>query len=126
MNYINYIKCMKYKDYKNILILIVYLYLICGIYFALFDLVLPKLYIGLLTFFTFKWIFNYRKCTISRVECLVRGVKKEKGYLFRFLNSIIDLRYEKEIILIITISILLILYNMIYKKHYIKILNYNI
>jgi len=110
-------------DNKNILILFVYLYLICGICFVLLDKDIPQLYIGLLAFFTFKWIFNYRKCTISRIECLVRGVRKEEGYIYKHLNSVVDLRYEKEIRYILAISILLILYYMIYKKNYIKYLS---
>ena len=108
------------KDNKDNLILFVYLYLIFGIYYVLFDKIIPELYIGLLAFFTFKWIFNYRKCTVSRVECLIRGVRKEEGYIYKCLNSIVDLRYEKEILLIISISVLLILYNVIYKKQYYK------
>ena len=38
----------------------------------------------------FRWLTDYRKCTISYIEIKVRGVKKEQGYLYRFLNSIFD------------------------------------
>ena len=105
---------------KSYYLYIVYIYLIIGIYHTILDITLPKLYLGILAFFTFKWIFNYRKCTISRVECLIRRVKKEKGYIYSCLNSVVDLRYEKEIYMILTISLLLILYNVIYKKQYLK------
>ena len=100
----------------DIILIFVFLYLICGVYIVLLDIPLPKLYIGLLCFLTFKWIFNYRKCTISRVECILRGVVKDEGYIYRNLNKIVDIRYKEEIYIIISISLLLILYNMIYKK----------
>jgi hypothetical protein len=40
----------------------------------------------------FKWVTNYRKCTASYLECKMRGVKKEQGYIYRYLNPIFDLR----------------------------------
>ena len=100
----------------NIFILIVFLYLIPGIYFMILDTKMNEIYLGIIIFFTFKWIFNYRKCTISRIECLLRRVKKEQGYLYRFLNNLVDIRFKEEIKIIIPICILYILYNMIYKK----------
>ena len=35
-------------------------------------------YVSLILFIGFKIIFNYQKCTISYIECKLRGVKKEK------------------------------------------------
>ena len=43
----------------------------------------------------FRWITNYRKCTISYYECKLRGVKKEKGILFNILNNIFDYNKSK-------------------------------
>ena len=43
----------------------------------------------------FKWITGYEKCTISYIECKIRDVKKEEGYLFNFLNNFIELRNSK-------------------------------
>lgn len=110
----------------NIFILIVFLYLIPGIYFMILDTKMNEIYLGIIIFFTFKWIFNYRKCTISRIECLLRRVKKEQGYLYRFLNNLVDLRYTEEFIVILPICILYILYNIFYKKQYMKYLKSNI
>ena len=31
-------------------------------------------------YFLFRWLTNYRKCTISFIECKTRGIKKEKGF----------------------------------------------
>ena len=76
---------------KNILIL-VYLYLLIGILIICLGYKLNKIYIFLILFICFKWLFNYRKCTFSRIECIIRRVKKEKGYLYNFLEIITDLR----------------------------------
>ena len=37
---------------------------------------------GLCTYFLFRMITDYRKCTMSYMECKLRGVKKEKGIIF--------------------------------------------
>ena len=93
------------------LLLIVILYLFYGFIYVLQDKPLPYLYIGSILFFLSKWIFNYRACTISRIECLVRGVKKEEGYIYRGLNNIVDLRYNEYVYIIYILCILLIVYN---------------
>jgi hypothetical protein len=97
----------------NTIIILIYSYLLFGIYFILFNIKPPKLYIGLILFFAFKWIFNYRKCTISRIECLIRGVKKEEGYINRILNTIVDLRYDNNIYMIILLCIILLIHSII-------------
>ena len=38
----------------------------------------------------FKWISDYRKCTISYIEIKLRNVKKEQGVLYNFLEDLID------------------------------------
>ena len=42
----------------------------------------------------FRFITNYRKCTLSYIECKIRRVPKEKGYLYNILNYIFD--YNKK------------------------------
>ena len=42
-------------------------------------------------FFLLKWIFNYRKCTISYLECKIRGVKKDDGIINQIIESILCL-----------------------------------
>lgn len=46
-------------------------------------------------YFLFRFITNYRKCTISYIECKIRGVPKEKGYLYKILNHIFDYNKKK-------------------------------
>ena len=46
----------------------------------------------------FKWITGYEKCTISYIECKLRDVKKEKGYIYNFLDKIIKLNKSKHMI----------------------------
>ena len=46
-------------------------------------------------YFAIKWLTDYRKCTISYIECKMRGVPKEKGYLNQLLTTIIDLNHHK-------------------------------
>ena len=41
-------------------------------------------------YFLFRWITNYRKCTISYLECKLRGVKKDDGYIYNILNQLFD------------------------------------
>ena len=65
--------------------------------------------LGLVLFFTVKWIFNYRKCTLSYIEIKLRGVKKEKGLLYNFLNKCVDLRQNKIIYLLYLLSFILLL-----------------
>ena len=50
----------------------------------------------LLITFTVKIIINYRKCTLSYLECKIRGVKQEEGYLNDFFNRIFDIRNEED------------------------------
>lgn len=90
--------------------LILYFYLLIGLLFILFRDKIPQWYIGILIFFFVKLIINYRKCTISRMECLFRGVPKEKGILYNFLEDIVDLRYHDDIYIFYLYSVLIIIY----------------
>jgi hypothetical protein len=55
----------------------------------------------------FKWITDYRKCTVSYMECKLRGVKKEQGYIYRYLEPIFNLRdYYWAYMVVIVILIL--------------------
>jgi hypothetical protein len=55
----------------------------------------PQWYIAILLFISFKVVFKYEKCTVSYIECKARGVKKEEGYIYNFLNSFHKLRDNK-------------------------------
>ena len=61
----------------------------------------------LCAYFLFRWITNYRKCTISYYECKLRGVKKEKGILFNILNNIFDYNKSKYRILLYLVILLI-------------------
>ena len=101
----------------------IYLYLLIGILSIYFNKPLPRVYLGILIFFVFKWIFNYRKCTFSRIECIIRGVKKEEGYLYIFLEKMVDIRYCNHIYLILLLGLFIIIYELIFKKRYVELFN---
>ena len=105
---------------------VIFFYLILGIIFILMNFPTPQIYLGLLIFFIFKWIFNYRKCSISWLECKIRGVRREKGYLNIFLDSIIDIRNTNNIYIIYLISLFIIIYELIYKKRFYDIFSYRL
>lgn len=58
---------------------------------------LPDTYFVITIFFLFKMIVNYRKCTVSYIECKIRGVKKEEGYVQNLLDGIVDIRDDENI-----------------------------
>ena len=64
-------------------------YLLLGVHEIVRDRPLPNWYVGILLFMVFKIITRYDKCTISYIECKLRGVKKEQGYINRVLQSFI-------------------------------------
>ena len=107
---------------KNILIL-VYLYLIFGILLIILGYQFNKIYIFLILFICFKWIFNYRKCTFSRIECIIRSVKKEEGYLYNFLEIITNLRFNSHITNFIKLALIILFFHFIIYKNtiYLKI-----
>ena len=39
-----------------------------------------------------KMICNYKKCTFSYLECKIRKVKRQDGYLASLIDHIVDLR----------------------------------
>lgn len=52
----------------------------------------PQWYVVILGFFLFKMLCDYHKCTVSYLECKLRGVKKEQGYLNALIEPIVGLR----------------------------------
>lgn len=64
---------------------------------------------ALVLFFTLKWIFNYRKCTLSFIEVKLRGVKKEEGFIYNYLNKCVDFRNKNIIYLFYFLSFILII-----------------
>ena len=82
------------------MLIIIYLFLFIGIITILLNKKINKIYIFILVFLLLKTIFNYRKCTMSYIECKVRDVKKENGYINNLLNQIINIRDKDEIVFI--------------------------
>ena len=66
-------------------------YLLLGIHEIIKDRPLPNWYVGVFLFMVFKIIAKYEKCTISFLECRLRGVKKEDGYINRVLQAFINM-----------------------------------
>ena len=71
-------------------------YLLIGLLSIIHGRELHPVYLILLITFTIKIIINYRKCTLSYLECKLRGVKQEEGYLNDFFNRIFDIRNEED------------------------------
>ena len=65
--------------------------------------------IAISLYFLYKWVTNSTTCTISYVECKVRGVKKEGGYIYQFITPIMTLN-KSQYFAIYLIFILLILF----------------
>lgn len=94
-------------------IVITYLYLLIGIISILLKKPLHRTYIVILVFMLFKFITNYRLCTVSYIECKVRGVKHNDGYLNQVLDPIIDLRETEHFYLLLIISLIILYHDLI-------------
>lgn len=86
-------------------------FIIVGLLHILLNLTFPNWFFAIIVFFGFKWLFNYRKCTISYIEVKLRGVKKEEGYLYRFLNDIVDYRENPKMIFVYPLIAVFVLYH---------------
>ena len=103
-------------------------YLFFGYYHIYMNKELDIIYSVILLYFTIKILINYRKCTISYIECKIRNVKKEKGYINNFFNDLFDIRYEskeKKYTLLI-LSLILIYYCFFIKNSEIKSVYYHL
>lgn len=57
----------------------------------------------------YKFTLNYRKCTVSYIECKIRKIKKEEGFIYNALDEIYNLnqtKYKKLVILFIVFILL--------------------
>jgi hypothetical protein len=95
---------------KEIIELIVIIYNIIGLIFISLNYTIPNWFIVCGMYSLFKIITNYRKCTISYLECKIRGVKREFGYLNSLLDGITDLRYDLYYLIYIIIMMTIFLY----------------
>ena len=104
----------------NDITLIIYIFYSIGIIIVLFDINIPKkiygTYIALILFFTLKWLFNYRNCTISYIEYRLRNSIKEDCILYNLLENIMEIRNNKHIFIFYILGCLL-LYDYFIKKN---------
>lgn len=79
-------------------------------YLLIFFLLAPKskLVLTIALFYLIKWLLNYRKCTLSYLECKLRSVPKEEGYLNNFLENTMTFSSAHEKILAYVIVLLTI------------------
>jgi len=69
------------------------IYTLIGIMCVLLKEQLTDLYYFVYAYIMFKWLLDYRLCTLSYIECkVIRGISKEKGILYNLLNEITNLR----------------------------------
>ena len=97
------------NNYQIIYICIVYYYLGIGLLYLKVEKRVPKWYVAIIIYFLFKMLTGYDKCTISYIECKLRNVKKQDGYIYDFLHSIISLKDTLHGIYIYLIGIVFIL-----------------
>ena len=88
-----------------------YLYLLISFFYIFNGKIINKYYMGFLIFCFIRIIFNYRKCTLSYIEYKLRGVKKENGILYNFLNEITNLRYSNHYYFLLLIVFYILNYN---------------
>jgi hypothetical protein len=93
--------------YKHICYISIIMYLCCSCFIT--NNFVSRTAVAMSAYFLLKWLTNYRKCTISYIECKLRGVKKEEGFIYNLLEPIIDLNKSdwKDFIYAITFVILI-------------------
>lgn len=70
---------------------------LCLILFVLFaplssDKRVLEFHMQLVLFLLFKWWANGGKCNLTEIEYKLRGVAKEEGFIYSFLQPVIELR----------------------------------
>ncbi len=97
---------------KNILItIIIYLYFILTTIFS-DDLSIIRVNIFAILFLLLKWILNYRKCTLSYIECKIRNIKKEKSHIYNYCEFFGNLIYNKYNDILFLLLVILLLINL--------------
>ena len=94
-----------------IIIFIMYIYLVHSIFSS--NIFIIRIFIFLFFFLFLKLLVNYRKCTFSYLECKLRNVKKEHGFIYNLCNFHGDLIYTPLNIYIYLIVLLVLIINVI-------------
>jgi len=91
--------------------ILVYLYLIYGLYMVYEKRLLNPLYLIVLLAGMLKMSFDYRVCTVAYVECKMRGVSREYSIVNKILDPMIDLRYTDHTYPIYILGLVILYYN---------------
>ena len=59
------------------------------------DLLIVRASIYLSFFLLLKWIFNHKNCSFGYLECKIRNVSRDKGYINNFCNYYGNLIYNE-------------------------------
>ena len=97
-------------------LIFVYVYLLIGLLMIIYNKNVPLLYLFCLAFCSFKVISNYRVCSVAYLECKIRGIKRDKSLMNKFLDPIVDLRYTDHIYALTILSFIILTYNFVYLK----------
>ena len=97
-------------------LIFVYVYLLIGLLMNIYNKNVPLLYLFCLAFCSFKVISNYRVCSVAYLECKIRGIKRDKSLMNKFLDPIVDLRYTDHIYALTILSFIILTYNFVYLK----------
>lgn len=102
-------------DRHKFILIFLYLFLIQSIFIIYKYGNIPIIYILIIGFPMVKAMFDYRVCSVAYAECKIRDVSREKSYVNKFLDPIVDLRYSNHIYPLFIISFVIL---------YISIINY--
>ena len=93
--------------------IIIVVYLLVGVLYIISEGGVPHNYSVIIIFCILKAIFNYKKCTISYLECRIRNVKRQDGLLASLLDYIVDLRNHDISFLLYFIGAVMVLHTRI-------------
>ena len=102
-------------DRHKFILIFLYLFLIQSIFIIYKYGNIPIIYILIIGFPMIKALFDYRVCSVAYAECKMRGVSREKSFVNKFLDPMVDLRYSNHIYPLFIISFVIL---------YISIINY--
>ena len=85
-----------------------FVYIFVGYIFVIVGAPISQNYIKILVLFLLKMLLNSNKCTFAYLECKLRNVEREEGYLNILLSGIANLKDSNEVIF----GIGLIMYSM--------------
>ena len=95
----------------DLIIIGIYIFFIYSVFSTNIIIIRASIYLGI--FMLLKWIFNYRKCTFGYLECKIRKVEREKGFINNFCKYYGDLIYTEYKYYLFVILIIIYLINLI-------------